>query len=137
MIANAELALAFCQEVLGWEHPKAEADLLVFQTWPGQVQWGESFAYADLAQVLAASQDWCRKQHAELHFSQLLDLGDEGPSYRVIVGRPCHEFVSKSSFSTTMHVLGKSEGDDPCEVIMAACLAAHRRIMTALGLTPK
>ena len=102
-----EVALAFARECLGWEIAVPRRDG-IFKGMGGGIT-GMPFCYTDLNAVMEAARGWCDKTMSGLSLEYMPGQQGFGAYY---------------------------EGNDtwdrnPCHTIMAACVAAARKLKTA------
>lgn len=126
MTTPAQTALAFCREVMGWEHPTdrkyGERERDPFgkpsKAWTPYIfdYHGKNpqFHYTDLNAVMAAVRSWCDANDGSIELAY----------YGYIPGEWEAQIGSPVSTETIVHA-------DPCQALMAACVAAARRLKDA------
>jgi hypothetical protein len=114
-----ELALAFCRECLGWPEATAVSDHRSFHIVENRPRPELSHAYGksrgfqldpgDLGHVLNAVRNWCDTHAAAL-------------SLNYTPGS------MKDFWRARMAPYAEAAGDDPCDVLLRACLAGNRNV---------
>ena len=110
MSGLADIALAFCREVLDWD--ECRLDKLGTREYVSQHGGAFGLDYADLDAVTRAVHTWCSRRGLMLEIT-FLDEGD---------GLPWSASVERGH---------EESGSDLREVLLAACLAAARQMREA------